>query len=126
MKPSEQPKGSPGWEANPTYVVDWDLVPAKVTASVNGEVVAESDQVRVMYELGHAPIYYFPKSALNLEFFEKVAGHPTFCPYKGVASYMTLRVGDKSVRNGVWMYENPYPQQAHLEDHVGFYWGKVG
>ena len=45
----------------PTYVVDWDLVPAKVSVSFNGKVVAESDQVRVMYELGHAPIYYFPK-----------------------------------------------------------------
>ena len=70
MKPSEQPKESPGWAANPNYLIDWDLVPAKVSASFNGEVVAESDQVRVMYELGHAPIYYFPKSALNPQFFE--------------------------------------------------------
>jgi uncharacterized protein (DUF427 family) len=126
MNPSEQPKESPGWPANPNYVIDWDLVPATVSVAFNGEVVAESDQVRVMYELGHAPIYYSPKSALNPQFFEKVADHHTFCPYKGVASYMTLTVGDKSVPNGVWTYENPYPQQKHLEDHVGFYWGKMG
>jgi uncharacterized protein (DUF427 family) len=126
MKPSEQPKESPGWAANPKYVVDWDLVPAKVSVSFNGTVVAESDQVRVMYELGHAPVYYFPKSALNPQFLEKVADHHTFCPYKGVASYMTLTVGDKSQPHGVWMYENPYPQQEHLKDHVGFYWGKMG
>jgi len=25
----------------------------------------------------------------------------------------------------VWIYENPYPQQEHLKDHVGFYWGKM-
>ena len=73
MKPSEQPAESPGWAANPNYVIDWDLVPAKVSVSFNGKVVAESDQVRVMYELGHAPVYYFPKSALNPQFFEKVA-----------------------------------------------------
>ena len=65
MKPSEQPKDAPGWAANPNYLIDWDLVPATVSVSLNGEVVAESDQVRVMYELGHAPVYYFPKSALN-------------------------------------------------------------
>ena len=125
MQPSEQPNESPGWAANPNYVIDWDLVPATVSVSFNGKVVAESDQVRVMYELGHAPVYYFPKSALNPQFFEKVADHHTYCPYKGVASYMTLTVGDKSQPNGVWMYENPYPQQEHLRDHVGFYWGKM-
>ena len=52
MQPSDQPKESPGWAANPRYVIDWDLVPAKVSVSFNGTVVAESDQVRVMYELG--------------------------------------------------------------------------
>ena len=101
-------------------------MPAKVSVSFNGKIVAESDQVRVMYELGHAPIYYFPKSALNPQFFEKVEDHYTFCPYKGVASYMTLTVGDESLPKAVWMYENPYPQQGHLKDHVGFYWGKMG
>ena len=43
MKPSEQPQESPGWAANPTYLIDWDLVPATVSVSFNGEVVAESD-----------------------------------------------------------------------------------
>ena len=94
MRPSEQPHESPGWTANPRYVIDWDLVPATVSVAFNGETVAESDQVRVMYELGHAPVYYFPRSALKLGFFETVAHHHTFCPYKGVASYMTLTVGD--------------------------------
>ena len=74
----------------------------------------------------NAPVYYFPKAALNPQFFEKVEDHYTFCPYKGVASYMTLTVDDKSQPKGVWMYENPYPQQEHLKDHVGFYWGKMG
>ena len=101
------------------------LISAKVSVSFNDTVVAESDQVRVMYELGHAPVYYFPRSALKPGFFETVADHHTFCPYKGVASYMTLRVGDRSVPNGAWIYESPYPQQAGLADHVAFYWGKM-
>ena len=38
MKPNEQPKESPGWAANPKYLIDWDLVPATVSVLVNGEV----------------------------------------------------------------------------------------
>ena len=126
LKPNEQPKESPCWAANPKYLIDWDLVPATVSVSVNGEVVAESDQVRVMYELGHAPMYYFPVSALKQSFFEKVPDHHTYCPYKGVASYWTIKVGDKTLPKSVWYYDNPFPQQAHLKGYAGFYWGKMG
>lgn len=126
MKPSEQPKDSPGWAGNPNYVVDMDRVPAKVSVSFNGEVVAESDEVLAMYELGHAPVYYFPRAALKEAFFQKVADHHTFCPYKGVASYWSLKVGDKELPNAVWCYETPYHQLPMLKDYVGFYWGKMG
>jgi len=120
----DQPVESPGWAGNPNYVVDFDPVPARVAASFNGETVAESDRARVMFELGHAPFYYLPFDDLRAELFTPT-NHHTFCPYKGVASYWSLTVGDRAAENVVWRYENPYPQLPQLEGYVGFYWGRM-
>ena len=50
-----------GWILNSEYVIDFDVLPALVRVEFGGETVAESSQARVMYELGHAPVYYFPR-----------------------------------------------------------------
>ena len=120
----QQPETSPGWAGNPKYIIDFDLVPARVAVKFNGLVVAESDRTRVLYELGHAPAYYLPLTDLWDELFIP-SDHKTFCPYKGLASYFHLKVGDKSNENVVWHYENPYPQIAGLKGYAGFYWGRM-
>jgi len=121
----EQPAESPGWAGNPNYVVDFDPVPARVAVGFNGETVAESDRARVMFELGHAPVYYLPRDDLAADRFTRT-DHHSFCPYKGVASYWSLTVGDQTADNVVWCYENPYPQLPELGAYAGFYWGRMG
>ena len=121
----EQPAESPGWAGNPHYVVDFDVIPARVAVGFNGETVAESDRARVMFELGHAPVYYLPFDDLAADRFTRT-DHHSFCPYKGVASYWSLTVGDRTADNVVWCYEDPYPQLPELADYVGFYWGRNG
>lgn len=59
-------------------------------ASVNGTVVADASA----YEVVEGNIY-FPPSAIKSEYFTKT-DHTTHCPWKGDASYYTLKVGGKS------------------------------
>ncbi len=40
-----------GWHHNPTYSIDFDPLPARVQAVLNGETVADTTAARVMYEL---------------------------------------------------------------------------
>ena len=61
---SELPESS--WPKNPHYVMDLDLLPFRVRAVVNGETVVDSTRCRVMFELGHAPIYYVPRAWVSL------------------------------------------------------------
>ncbi|MFQ5938366.1 MAG: DUF427 domain-containing protein, partial [Acidiferrobacterales bacterium] len=49
----------------------------------------------------------------------------THCPYKGIASYWHLEVGDRIVENVVWSYEEPYSQVAKIKGFRGFYWGRM-
>jgi uncharacterized protein (DUF427 family) len=51
--------------------------------------------------------------------------HHTHCPYKGDASYFTIRVGGHSAENAVWSYERPYPAMAEIKDYLAFYPDRV-
>lgn len=113
-----------GWDLNPDYEVRFDPVPARVKVVFAGEVIAESDNARVMYELGHAPVYYLPRADMDMGHL-KASDRDTYCPYKGHASYWTLAVGDAEAENAVWTYADPDPKLAALKDYLGFYWGKM-
>ena len=45
----------------------------------------------------------------------------TFCEWKGVASYLTVVVGDRTAENAAWQYTNPTPNFAEIKDHCAFY-----
>ena len=51
--------------------------------------------------------------------------HHTVCPYKGRASYWTIRVGNQVSENAVWGYPDPYDEVPALKDFVAFYWDRV-
>jgi uncharacterized protein (DUF427 family) len=58
-----------------------------VKAIVNGTVVAEAEN----YESVEGNVY-FPPSAIKFQYFTKT-DHSTHCPWKGDASYFTIKVG---------------------------------
>ncbi len=53
------------------------------------------------------------------------SAHETTCPYKGRASYLTLRDGDEVDADAVWSYEAPKPGVAAIKDHLAFYPDRV-
>ena len=64
----------------------------------NGAVIAQSDDI-VEVE-GNA---YFPLSSLDRQYVVDSATH-TMCPWKGRASYYSIRVGDKINTDAAWTY----------------------
>ena len=51
--------------------------------------------------------------------------HQTYCPFKGEASYWTLRVNGGVTENAVWSYEDPLIEVAGIKDYVAFYADKI-
>jgi len=49
----------------------------------------------------------------------------TVCPYKGTASYWSLRVGDRFVEDAVWAYLDPLPDCPRIAGYLCFYPEKV-
>ena len=88
-----------------------------VKAVWNGAVIAESE-VTVKVEGNH----YFPKSSVHTEYLED-SSHSTYCPWKGEASYYSLRVDGLRNENAAWYYPDPSSEAARIRDHVAFWRG---
>ena len=95
-------------------------VDGRVTVAVDGSTVADSTDV-IALEEGNLPTrYYFPKSDVAFDHLEATATH-TRCPWKGNASYWTIRVGDTELVDAVWGYEEPLPEAEQIAGRVCFY-----
>src|ERR671933_191751 len=105
-------------KAHTLYLED---CPKRVRAVFNGETVADSRRVKLLHETGHLPIYYFPKEDVRMELL-KETNHTTHCPFKGDASYWTVRVGDRVAENAVWSYPERIGSAPPLADYLAFYW----
>jgi class 3 adenylate cyclase/uncharacterized protein (DUF427 family) len=106
------------------YELRFERPGKRVHVEFNGVLVADSRRAVVLHETRLAPAYYFPAEDVKMELLTKTA-HSTHCPFKGDASYWTLRVGGRVADNAAWGYEKPYPDAAPLKGYVSFYRDKV-
>ncbi|MCA9773014.1 MAG: DUF427 domain-containing protein [Myxococcales bacterium] len=51
--------------------------------------------------------------------------HHTHCPFKGDASYYSIRVGEREAANAIWYYPKPIEAVAEIAGHVAFYTDRV-
>jgi uncharacterized protein (DUF427 family) len=98
--------------------------PKRVRVRFNGRVVADTTRALALREASYPPVYYIPREDADMSVYERTA-HATHCPYKGDASYHSLRVGDRVAENAVWSYEQPYPAVGEIAGHLAFYPNRV-
>ena len=108
----------------PDYRVDLEPGPERIRVRIGGELLADSSRALVVRETKHDPVVYLPREDVRLDLFERTQ-HSTFCPFKGEASYWTLRLAGRVEENVVWSYEDPFPQVAGLKDYLAFYPDRV-
>jgi uncharacterized protein (DUF427 family) len=118
------PSGRSLYREMPGHTVELEACDAPVCARFNGRVVADSARALVVKEADYPPVIYFPRDDVRFEFLERT-DHASFCPFKGDASYWTLRVDDRFSENAVWSYEDTFPEVAGLKDHLAFYPDRV-
>lgn len=83
----------------------------------HGQVLAESAHT-VKIEGNQ----YFPPDSLNQEYFEPSATQ-TQCPWKGTASYYTIKVDGALNKDAAWYYAAPKEAAREIKDHVAFWKG---
>jgi uncharacterized protein (DUF427 family) len=91
---------------------------------VNGEIVADTVRPRLLFETGLPTRYYIPKLDVRADVLTPT-DTSSICPYKGTASYWTLRVGDVELVDAVWSYARPIPECPKVENLLCFFDEKV-
>jgi uncharacterized protein (DUF427 family) len=121
----DNPAGVFNFELPRTRGLIWfEDAPRRMRAIFAGETVVDSRHPKLLHEHGHLPIYYFPEDEVRMDLLEP-SDHSTRCPWKGEASYWSIRVGDRVAENAVWSYPDPVEDAPPLAGYYAFYWNKL-
>ena len=86
---------------------------AQIRIIFNDKIIVDTNRSKRILETSHPPVYYLPHEDVEMTFLKKVKG-TTYCEWKGVASYYSLKVGDKIAEKVAWYYQDPLPDYALL------------
>lgn len=101
---------------DPYHRVDVQRSSRKVHVLVNGEAIAETSHPLAVFETGLPVRWYVPIADVRRERLLTSAKR-TICPYKGVATYWSLRGGSDAI---AWSYDEPLPEGSGLTGHLSF------
>ena len=114
---------APGFKKYPGHRVTTQPSRAHVEVRYKGEVIADTRDAVELHESqssSHvlAPVvYYIPRKDVKMDRLAPTS-HTTHCPFKGDASYFSLRGGPE---NSVWSYEAPYDEMLAIKERLAFY-----
>jgi uncharacterized protein (DUF427 family) len=91
-----------------------DVAPSSrhVRIELDGELLAQSTRPLLLFETTLPVRYYLPREDVVAELVPSTT--TTTCPYKGVAEWFSVRVGDRLVEDLVWSYPTPIPENPRI------------
>lgn len=98
--------------------------PRRVRVTHAGHVLAETSRALSLKESSYPPVFYIPRADVDMSALIRT-DHTSHCPYKGDASYFTVKANGKTAVNAVWSYEQPFPAVSTIAGHVAFYRDRV-
>ncbi|HEY8527447.1 MAG TPA: DUF427 domain-containing protein [Acidimicrobiales bacterium] len=96
----------------------------RVVVRVGDLVLADSTHAHALFETGLPTRWYLPKVDVRMDL---LVPSPTLtqCPYKGQASYYSLRAGDIAIDDVAWYYPTPLPESQKIAGMVSFFADRV-
>ena len=95
-----------------------------VTVTAGTTLLGETSRALELREGTAAPVLYVPRADIAMDLLEKTA-RSTRCPWKGEASYYSIRAAAGLLENAVWSYEAPIDGVAAIAGYLAFYPDKV-
>ena len=103
------------------YVHD---VEQRIRGGLAGETVVDTTDGKLLHESGMLPQWYLPLADIRPDLLVE-SSTTTHCPFKGDASYYSLRVGDRVVEDAIWTYRAPLAAASWLDGLAGFYFDRL-
>jgi uncharacterized protein (DUF427 family) len=120
----EEGERVPGHPRNPYHRIDILRSNRRLQVEVAGVTIVDTDDTVVLYETALDPKLYVDRGVVHDA--ELVPSETvTFCPYKGTTTYWNAIVGEHTVRDVAWSYEDPYPESLPIKGLLSFEPGHV-
>ncbi len=99
-------------------------VAQRLRVVLGGVTVADTTRGWRVLETSHPPTYYLPLEDAADGALERSAGS-SFCEWKGLAGYWTVRGGGRVEVGAAWGYPQPSPGFEPLAGAVAYYCGRM-
>jgi len=109
---------------DPYHRIDMRKSSRRIRILLNDETVADSKNLVILFETGLPARFYLPRSDVKMDLLIPVE-HQTQCPYKGTASYFSVKTGETELENAVWTYKNPIPEAQKIKNLLAFHTEKM-
>jgi uncharacterized protein (DUF427 family) len=99
-----------------------DALPSKrhVRVVIDGQTVADTLRPHLLFETNHPVRYYIPQDDVRMDLLVPSVT-TSRCPYKGPASYWSVKLGENLVDDMVWGYMEPIPECPKIKGLVCFF-----
>jgi uncharacterized protein (DUF427 family) len=108
----------------PAHRLFFEPFPRRVRAILGDRTVLDTVRGHLLHETNILPVLYVPIEDIDASALEPSEKH-TRCPFKGEASYWSLRAGERFSEDAVWYYPEPIEAAAWLDGYAAFYWDRV-
>ena len=99
-----------------------DALPSKrhVRVVVDGHTVAETRRPHLVFETNHPVRYYIPQEDVRMDMLTPSAT-TSRCPYKGPASYWSVKISGEAFSDLVWGYMEPIAEIPKIKGLLCFF-----
>ncbi len=99
-----------------------DILPSSrhVRIVLGGITIADTHHPLLLLETGLPIRYYLPEQDIRMEFLEPTA-KTTRCPYKGMATDWSAKIGEQVFKDIVWSYHKPMPESTPIAHYLCFF-----
>jgi uncharacterized protein (DUF427 family) len=108
-----------GHPRNPYHRVDCLRSDRKLRVEVNGMTLVDCGDTLAVYETALEPRLYVDPSHVRMDLLRPSETH-TYCPYKGTTTYWSAQIGNETVSDIAWSYEDPLPESLPLKGFLSF------
>ena len=109
---------------NPGHTVTTVPAPGRVQVIVDGQVLADSPNARLLHETGLPTRYYLPRAEVRMDRLT-ATDLQTTCPFKGDAQYWSAKLDDRELTAVAWSYPEPIAGREDITGLVCFFNDRV-
>jgi uncharacterized protein (DUF427 family) len=108
-----------GHPRNPYHRVDCLRSERSLRVEANGVTLVDCANTLAVYETALEPRLYVDPSFVRMDLLQPSETH-TYCPYKGTTTYWSAQIGDETLTDIAWSYDDPLPESLPLKGFLSF------